>query len=540
MPRAQEGEEAMSGNLLRNAGFEADWGEENSHRCLVLPEGASPYEMNVGNIFTPPGWITWFRHLPYTWDQPEVRDARAIHDPRRVHGGEKGMLLFTFYRKHDAGFLQQVEVTPGHRLRLGAWAHAWSNSQNGPREDDAHWSEGPGYDPGFLLVGDSPPEGSPGTYSDWMNFGFWLGIDPTGGTNPFADTVVWGRGAHIYNEHAPVPEVQATAQGGRVTVFLRSKTIWAFKHNDAYWDDANLADEDAAPDVQLSWEPIEPEVGATVKVSVTSDDSFDEVGLEVKDPSGTSVGLVGPFVDQVGDTTRWRWTWVPERAGSHLVQFMGGAGAQVLAEATLDVKAATAAHKVRLSFECLEPTAGDRVGVAVSSLVDVAGPSLAVTDPDGGVVSVGDVNATAIDGQYVWQWTFVAESAGTFHVRFTAEGDVLEPAEGNLVVAEPLSPGGVPPRLQYARVYVLMPQDAGREWVSAVLQSGKWEERRWTIGSSADDAGVGPRNRTVIAVNPGRWSGDLKGFFDQYYPGVNYVRLEADSPDDLVQRLRQL
>jgi hypothetical protein len=529
----------MSGNLLGNAGFEADWAEGNSHRCLVFPEGAAPYEINADNIFTPPGWITWFRHVPYTWDQPEVRDARAIHDPRRVHGGGKGMLLFTFYRKHDAGFLQRVEVTPGRRLRLGAWAHAWSNSQNGPHEDDPHWSEGPGYESGFLLAGDSPPEGSPGAYSDWMNFTFWLGIDPTGGTDPFADTVVWGRGAHIYNEYAQVPEVQTTAQGGTVTVFLRTKTIWAFKHNDAYWDDANLVDEDVPADVQLSWEPVEPVVGATVRVSVTSDHSYDETGLEVKDPGGAHVAVVGPFVDQVGNRTRWRWTWVPDRAGSHHVRFTGGPGVQVTAEASLDVQVPTT-KKVRLSFELQEPTAGDDVGVAVSSLVDVAGPTLTVTAPGGAPVSVGDVKVTAVDGLYVWQWIFVAESSGTYHIRFTAEGDLVEPAEGTLVVAEPLSPGGVPPRVPYARVYVLMPQDAGREWASAVLESGKWEERRWTIGSSADDAGVGPRDRTVIAVNPGRWAGDLKGFFDQYYPGVTYVRVEAETPDDLVQRLRQL
>ena len=530
----------MSGNLLSNGGFEADWAEDEGHRCLIFPEGADPYEMDVSNIFTPAGWITWFRHVPYTWDQPEVREVRVVHDPRRVHSGEKGMLVFTFYRKHDAGFFQQVDVTPGHRLRLGAWAHAWSNLQGRPHEDDGRWSEGPGYDAGFLLAGDSPPEGSPGTYDDWMNFTFWVGLDPTGGIDPLADTVVWGRGAHIYNQHAPVPQVEATAQTGTVTVFLRSKTIWAFKHNDAYWDHVNLVDEDVAAEVSIACEPAEPEVGATVTVRVTSDHAYDEVGLEVRDPNGAPITVVGPSVDHVGDAIRWRWTFVPDGAGSHLVRFTGGQGAQVLAEASLDVTAPTTAHRVRLTFELVEPTAGDRVGVGVSSLVDVADPGLAVTAPDGAAVSVSDAKASVIDGQYVWQWTFVAESAGTYHVRFTAEGGVLEPAEGTLMVAERPSVECVAPRVPYARVYVLMPQDAGREWVSAVLESGKWEERRWTIGSSADDAGVGPEDRTVIAVNPGRWPGDLRAFFDQYYPGVTYVRLEAETPDDLVKRLRKL
>jgi hypothetical protein len=184
--------------------------------------------------------VTFFRHEPGTWDQPEVRDAWRSGDPRRVHGGEKGILLFTFYRNHDAGFLQQVQVRSGDILRLTAWAHAWSNFQDGPHPDDPYWSEGPGREAGFVLRTEDPPEGSPGSIDDWRNFAFQLGIDPTGDTDPYAETVAWGAVANIYNEYAPVPPVEVTAQADVVTVFLRSKTLWTFKHNDAYWDDAAL------------------------------------------------------------------------------------------------------------------------------------------------------------------------------------------------------------------------------------------------------------------------------------------------------------
>ena len=529
----------MPDNLLDNEGFEADWGEEESHRCLVFPKGADPYETTIDNIFTPPHWTTWFRHDPDTWDQPEVRDAHASHDARRVHSGEKGVLLFTFYRRHDAGFFQRVNVTPGHRLRLGAWAHAWSNLQGGPHEDDPYWSEGPGYDAGFLLVGESPPDDSPGTYDDWMNFTFNVGIDPTGGDDPFADTVVWGRGAHIYNQHAEVPAAEASAQGQTVTVFLRSTTLWAFKHNDAYWDDASLIDEGIAAETSISFDPDSPEVGDTVTVDVTSDYAFSEVGLEVEDPDGELVPVDGPTVGSVGDRSRWRWTFVPETAGQHAVRFTADQGAETPAEAVLEVKEA-ASQKARLTFELLEPTAGDKVGVAVSSLVDFTDPELDVTGPDGADVPAGDAKATVVEGQYVWQWAFVAEDAGAYEVQFTAEGGAQVPAEGTLEVAERSTPDWVPPRVQYARVYVLLPQDAGSEWVSAVLESGKWEERRWTIGSSADDAGIGPNDRTVLAVNPGRWPGSLPAFFDEYYAGISYVPLEAETPADLTEKLRQL
>lgn len=247
--------------LLRNGGFEADWGEEESHRVIVFPVDNGPYETEVGNIFTPPGWLTWFRHDPDTWDQPEVHDmAGATQEIKqyRVRTGNSAMVVFTFFRKHDAGFLQQVDVEPGTRLRASAFAHAWSNDHNGPHPDDGLWSEGPGYDCGFALEGEAPD-------TDWENFTFWVGVDPTGGIDPYADTVVWGDGAHIYNCYHKVPSVEAEAQAHKVTVFLRSQTLWRFKHNDAYWDDVELTVIDGGGQ-QMEWTYPLVEGGAKVGV----------------------------------------------------------------------------------------------------------------------------------------------------------------------------------------------------------------------------------------------------------------------------------
>ncbi|MGD8996941.1 MAG: hypothetical protein PVH80_02440, partial [Anaerolineae bacterium] len=248
----------MSENLVHNGGFEADWSEEASHRCLVFTADEAGQEIEVGNIFTPPGWVTWFRHEPGVWDQPEVQDAWIGHDPKRVRSGEKGQKLFTFHRKHDAGFLQQIQVQPETRFRFTAWAHAWSNHPIDSHEDcagDARCSCGVGRGAAFLLEEDTPPlNGEP--WNDAIgNFSFMVGIDPTGDTNPYAATVVWGPVAHIYNEHHQVPAVEAVAESETITVFLRSKTLWAFKHNDAYWDDAKLvAVEDVPEPEPVEWD----------------------------------------------------------------------------------------------------------------------------------------------------------------------------------------------------------------------------------------------------------------------------------------------
>jgi len=313
-----------------------DWGVDRSHRCFVFPVDGEPYEADIGNIFTPSGgWTTWFRHDPGTWDQPEVRDAWKNVDPHRVHSGEKGMLLFTFFRKHDAGFLQQVQVTPGARLRLVVWAHAWSNHTLDGYEWSWHKgrvSAGVGEGGAFILEGEAPAlNGDP--WNDAIpNFVFYVGIDPAGGTDPSADTVVWGRGAHIYNEHAQVPAVEAVAQGDTATVFLRSKTLWGFNHNDAYWDDAELVavgGGEAAPKVRLSYRLASPKVGEAMTIEARSLTALADVHLMVRQPSGAELVHGAVVVGRDGDWYTWTHTTSPlSQVGTHTVVFSAAGGVE--------------------------------------------------------------------------------------------------------------------------------------------------------------------------------------------------------------------
>jgi len=430
----------MSKNILRNGDFEADWSTERSHRCLVFPTVGEPYKKDKDNVFTPPAWTVWYRHgRPVAhdpsntvgWAEPEVRDTWVQHSKRRVHSGEKGLLFFTFFRIHDGGLFQQVQVEPGTQLRLSAWAHAWSNQDDDPRS-----SVGVGRSKFFAAEGDA------GLNTDQRNFTFWVGIDPTGGTDPYANTVVWGQGAHIYNEFHQVPAAEAVAQAGKVTAFLRSRTLWPFKHNDAYWDDALLEAVTVAPQVEISFEPAQPQARQTVWATVTSTQEHRNAELTVTGPQGDAVE-VRPVQPQ-GENSIWRWTFNPVRAGDYQVDFTVEGGAQRLAQATL------------------------------------------------------------------------------------------------VVSPEPVSARGLP-REQYERTYVLLPPGAGQAWVKAILESGAWERKRWTVGSSADDAGIGAlENKSVIAVNPTQWPSDLEAFFQRYYPCTRYTALEAATPQELRRKLQQM
>ncbi len=93
------------------------------------------------------------------------------------------------------------------------------------------------------------------------------------------------------------------------------------------------------------------------------------------------------------------------------------------------------------------------------------------------------------------------------------------------------------PREQYTRKYVLMHPKANVLWTKAAI-SGSWD-RRWTVGGSADDAGMGDlENKVVIAINPATWGDDLKDFFKVYYPNVEYRAITAKTPEELERKLK--
>ena len=102
------------------------------------------------------------------------------------------------------------------------------------------------------------------------------------------------------------------------------------------------------------------------------------------------------------------------------------------------------------------------------------------------------------------------------------------------------------PRAQYARTYLLLPNEPAtadgearlNAWAQAVIASGVLTKHRWTLGLSADDAGVGDLDqRNVVAINPSTWPTPLDAFFAQEYPGVRYYTIQAPTPDDLKQQL---
>jgi hypothetical protein len=72
-----------------------------------------------------------------------------------------------------------------------------------------------------------------------------------GGTDWRSEATVWGEMRVQYDYFEPF-FVTATAESETMTVYAYSHPEWPVKHNDAYWDDANLrAAEPVLPEGEL-------------------------------------------------------------------------------------------------------------------------------------------------------------------------------------------------------------------------------------------------------------------------------------------------
>jgi hypothetical protein len=210
------------------------WG--GSRRCVVIVDGVLDI-VDISNIQCPQGWAVWL-DLDGENEGPEGRMSSAV-DPFRMRTGLNGYALFKTFATHDSGLVQKVKVGRGNKVTFSGFAHAWSNRCDDelpgeyPHCDEPGWSEGAGDEPYYGIAGEVEDD-------KLRNFTFQLGIDPLGGLHPFAESVVWGVGAHIYNAFRAVPSLAVIAEVDEVTVFARNTCLWPYKHNDAYWDDFEL------------------------------------------------------------------------------------------------------------------------------------------------------------------------------------------------------------------------------------------------------------------------------------------------------------
>lgn len=182
------------GNVLPNAGFEGGFTARGAIQVVVANS-----------------WEPFWQEGPFQEDgynrRPEYQPEDASRfGRRRVREGNFAQKWSSVYATHHGGIYQRISVTPNSLVTVRAWAQAWSSS---------------GDDPAVSVGG---------------NYQLSVGIDPTGGTDWNSPNVVWSPRSNLLDQWVEL-SVQARAQGGAVTIYLRGDAEFRLKHNDAYFDD---------------------------------------------------------------------------------------------------------------------------------------------------------------------------------------------------------------------------------------------------------------------------------------------------------------
>jgi hypothetical protein len=176
--------------------------------------------------------------------------------------------------------------------------------------------------------------------------------------------------------------------------------------------------------------------------------------------------------------------------------------------------------------------------VEVTAVVSALRPhkhiELEATTPDGTPLPISFMGQRQQDDRYLWEYQFTVHDDGLYDVRFIGDKGARLLAQRLLKAAREVQivPSGRP-RLDFRRVYVLLPPTADETWLLAAARGSFIG--RYTIGFSADDAGLGEvAERIVIGVNPHHWPETLtSAWYDQHYPGTRFLPIVANSPLDL-------
>ena len=184
---------AAQDNLLRNPSFEGGVWNKNGDSRLQIPNE----------------WDAWWAESPEGCENFRPNFNLSTGVPERIHEGAAAASYWARYQTYNAGLIQQVSgVTSGTIYRFVIWGHMWSTTDDTSKKSDSEVR-------------------------------MRIGIDPTGGTNPFSDQIVWSDALNAVDTYQKFT-VEATAQNNVITVFTKAKPNWCVTQSDTYWDDAKL------------------------------------------------------------------------------------------------------------------------------------------------------------------------------------------------------------------------------------------------------------------------------------------------------------
>jgi len=187
-------------NLITNGGFESAGGSGSSGAAGWLPwwkEEPRPGDGTFNYAFKP------------SWNIESLSQGAA---KTAIYAGNSSQRIINNWDPWQAGVKQVVKVPAGSRARLTAYARLWASSQNWPAPSDRT-----------------------------VNASFRVGIEPNGGNDPFANTVIWSEPITPHDTWLPTSVEAMMGSGGQAGVFLSANFRgYSRQFMASFWDEAAL------------------------------------------------------------------------------------------------------------------------------------------------------------------------------------------------------------------------------------------------------------------------------------------------------------
>ncbi|NJL93031.1 MAG: LysM peptidoglycan-binding domain-containing protein [Anaerolineae bacterium] len=175
--------------------------------------------------------------VPVNWEIWSEGGTRLFSDTdgffSHVRSDPYSWIIRRDYERFTGGGYQRVTVEEGKSYRFSVYAYIWTCNDN-------QWSciQGDG-------MGYSQPE-SGGQVR--------VGLDPTGGTDPFSSSIIWSPFSAPHPDHpasAKIPftqlSVTAEATGTQMTAFMYFTSSRSMRWQEVHWDDAMVEATDGSP-----------------------------------------------------------------------------------------------------------------------------------------------------------------------------------------------------------------------------------------------------------------------------------------------------
>ncbi len=403
---------ASTANVLINPGFE---------------DGYYVPDPTRNSVRVPTGWhIRWYEDMSasgYAFMQPETSVVNPVwpyccadNYPPRIHGGDHAFESGKQWSPQDVTLYQSVGNVPiGAVVTASAWTAAWVSSCNPTPKDKP---------PEMALSllapnADDATNCAPGYWPVESNH-MLVGIDPTGGTNPRAASVVWNRASANpawwgpYDYYSNTLPAVATAQANTVTMFIRAVTISPARFNAIYMDDASLSylPVSASTEVEGQWPlPVTATVSVRAPVSLTDVIASVDTGEPIE------------WVDTTEEGGAWlsRWRFAPRLAGRHAVTLSAAELAAPIVQAVdVPVIPATVRQDQLLPTGEVTDTPPVWITLTLHSPVTLSEPTAVLTNPLGGPLSITLNTTELLDSGVDYQWAFTTVITGWHTVSLSA------------------------------------------------------------------------------------------------------------------------